>query len=214
MFGARQTEPLEVANAEASAPAPSALKPRRRPVPLRLSVRGLLLLIVVIAIGLAWVAHVIRAGNDVRRRVHAIDAAGGWVVYDSDWQVDPTPLQFRPKWPKWLVDDIGREYLSNVVFVNLHGRGNDSLMADIGRLTRLKQLHRVGPAVTDAGIAHLQSLRELELLSIQSPRITDAGIEQLTRLTSLKWLGLANTKVTDAGIKKLKQALPNLQIGR
>jgi hypothetical protein len=214
MLGARETEPSALPNDEAGAPAQGLPKSRRMRVPLRLSVRGLLFLIVVIACGLAWFAHAIREGNDQRAHVNAIYRVGGWVVYDCDWIGEPNPGSFTPKWPRWLLDEVGREYLSNVVFVNLHDRGNDAVMADIGRLTRLKQLHRVGPAVTDAGIARLQALRRLELLSLQNSQVTDAGIKHLNRLTSLKWLGLTRTKVSDAGISKLKEALPTLQIQR
>jgi hypothetical protein len=214
MFGARETEPSALLNDEAGAPAQGGRKSRRMRVPLRLSVRGLLFLIVVIACGLASVVHAIREGNVQRAHVKAIYSAGGWVVYDCDWIGEPNPGSFKPRWPRWLLGEVGREYLSNVVFVNLHDRGNDAVMADVGRLTRLKQLHRVGPAVTDAGVAHVQALRSLELLSLQNTQVTDAGIKHLSRLTSLKWLGLTKTKVTDAGVSKLKEALPTLQIQR
>ncbi len=212
MTGTQKTEPESPATVAVAAPATSRPRPlRMRP---RLSVRGLLFVIVVIACGLAWVARVIRTGEDQRRHVAAIYRAGGWVVYDSEWTDDSLAAILKPKWPKWMVDSLGHDYFDNVVFVNLHDRGNDAVMADVGRLSHLKQISRTGPHVSDVGIAHLRKLGSLQLLSLRNSQVTDAGIEQLMSMTSLKWLNLSKTKVSDAGASQLERALPHLKITR
>ena len=118
------------------------------------SVRGLLLVILLIGCGLGWLAG--HAPASVQRRaVAAIYQAGGWVVYDTVWDEHLNSARWTPRWPKWLTDRLGIDYFGNVVFVNLHDRGTDDVLVQVGRLTHLKQLHRPGIQVTDAGLAHL-----------------------------------------------------------
>jgi hypothetical protein len=180
----------------------------------RLSVRALLVLILVIACGLGWVARVIRTGGVQRRSVAAIYQAGGWVVYDSAWEQAQNPSAWKPRWPKALVDRLGADYFANVVFVNLHDRGTDEVLAQVGRLPRLKQLHRPGFVVTDAGLAHLGRLSNLQLLSLDDTQVTDAGLAHLKGLSGLRWLKLTRTKVTDAGVAELRKSIPQLQVIR
>ncbi len=126
---------------------------------LRVSVRGLLLLILVIGCAMGWIAQIVRNGNIQRRAVAAIKQAGGWVVYDSEWDEDQHTSSWKPRWPKRLVDQMGMDYLGNVVFINLHDRGTDQVLMEVARLNHLRQLHRPGFAVTDAGLAHLGPAR-------------------------------------------------------
>jgi hypothetical protein len=201
--------------AEAAPMASPAVAVGRRPRRwLRLSVRALLCLIVVIACGMAWLAQFIRAGRAQSACVKEIHRAGGWVVYDLDWNNDTTGHVFAPKWPRWLIDAVGRDYLSNVVFVTLHDRGSDAVLTAVGRLNHVKQLHRCGPSVTDAGIAHLTALRELELVTLDDSQITDAGLTKLAKLPHLRWLRIARTKVSDAGVAALRRSIPELKITR
>jgi hypothetical protein len=185
--------------------------PRSRRSFLRFSVRGLLLLIVVIGCGLGWLARVVRTGQTQRRAVAAIYQAGGWVLYDTDWDEGQATTSWKPRWPRSLVDRLGVDYFGNVVFINLHDRGTDLVMVQVGRLTHLKQVHRPGLAVTDSGLAHLRRLNELELLSINRTQVTDAGLAHLKDLKGLKWLRVAGTRVTDAGVRELRNSVPQLQ---
>jgi hypothetical protein len=180
----------------------------------RFSVRGLLLLIFVIGCGLGWLARVVRTGQLQRRAVTEIYQAGGWVVYDTEWDQSQNMSTWKPQWPKWLVDRLGVDYFGNVVFINLHDRGTDKVLAQVGRLKYLKQLHRPGFAVSDAGLAHLRRLSDLQLLSLDDTQVTDAGLTHLKGLTGLKWLKLGRTTVTDAGIAELKRSMPRLQVIR
>ncbi len=185
--------------------------PRRRRRFFRVSVRGLLFLILLLGCAFGWIARVARSGNVQRRAVAAIYQAGGWVVYDTEWDERQNPATWKPVWPKWLVDRVGVEYFANVVFINMHDRGTDDVLMHVARLKNLKQLHRPGFAVTDAGLAHLGQLRDLQLLSLDDTQVTDAGLAHLKGLSGLKWLKLTRTKVTDLGIADLKKSLPQLQ---
>jgi hypothetical protein len=184
---------------------------RRRRTFFAVSVRGLLLLILVIGCGLGWIARVIRLGQDQRSAVAAIYQAGGWVVYDTEWDDHSKQWIGKPRWPRWIVDQIGVDYFGNVVFANLHDRGTDNLLAHVGRLKHLKQLHRPGFAVTDAGLAHLGRLSDLQFLSLDDTQVTDAGLAHLKGLSGLKWLKLTRTRVTDAGVVELQNSLPRLR---
>jgi hypothetical protein len=187
------------------------LTPRRRPLFFRVSVRGLLLLVLVIGCGLGWIVQFVRAGQAQRRAVAAIYQAGGWVVYDTVWDEDQNTSTWKARWPRWLVDQLGVDYFGNAVFINLDDRGTDDVLTHVEKLKHLKQLHRPGLAVTDAGLAHLGRLSELRLLSLDDTRVTNAGLAHLKGLSGLKWLKLSRTRVTAAGVADLQKSLPHLQ---
>jgi hypothetical protein len=185
--------------------------PRRRWSVFRVSVRSLLMLVLVAGCGMGWVTYVVRTGQVQRQAVAAIYHAGGWVLYDTDWDARQATSSWKLSRPRWLVDRLGVDYCANVVFINLHDRGTDTMLAQVSRLTHLKQLHRPGPAVTDGGLAHLRQLTELQFLSLDRTQVTDAGLAQLSSLNGLRWLKLGRTKVTDAGVRELQRSLPHLQ---
>jgi hypothetical protein len=206
-------EPAVLLEAEGPADAPASPRPARRDLRhrFRLSVRGLLVLVLLTGCGMGWLARVVRTGQAQRRSVAAVYQAGGWVLYDTDWDARQAALSWKPRWPRWLVERLGVDYCANVVFINLHDRGTDAVLAHVGRLTHLKQLHRPGPAVTDAGITHLGQLRDLQFLSLDGTQVTDDGLAQLKGLRALKWLKLTKTKVTALGVDKLRESLPDLR---
>ncbi len=190
------------------------LAPRPRRAILRVSVRGLLLLILLIGCGMGWIVRIVRAGQVQRREIAAIYQAGGWVVYDTVWDSGQNASSWKPRWPKWLVDRVGVDYLGNFVFINLHDRGTDEVLAQVARLPSLKQLHRPGFAVTDAGLARLGRSMSLQLLSLDDTQVTDAGLAHLKGMRGLKWLKLTRTRVTDRGVAELQKSLPHLQVIR
>ncbi len=178
------------------------------------SVRGLLLLIFVIGCALGWIARVVRLGQAQHSAVLAINRAGGWVVYDTEWDDHPNEWTWKPRWPRWIVGQLGVDYFGNVVFANLHDRGTDKLLAHVGRLKHLKQLHRPGFAVTDAGLVHLGRLSDLQFLSLDDTQVTDDGIANLMGLGGLKFLKVTRTRVTDRGIAELRKSRPHLRVIR
>jgi internalin A len=193
---------------------------------LRLMVQALGVLFVAIGGWSAWVLNSAKIQHDA---VVAIENAGGSVGYG--WELRDGPLVPTPKplWLKWLVDHLGADCFSNVIRVELKGKGSDSGLARVSnltlidyldaggssitdsglvhlkRLTQLRELRLNRTAVTDAGLAHLKGLTRLEKLDLGSTAVADAGLAHLQSLTALRDLELSNTRVTDAGIPFLER---------
>ena len=203
---------------------------------LRLSVRGLVVVVLVIGSLLGWVVHRAHVQRDA---VAAVQAAGGNAIYEwefKDGMFLPVSKHVRPWAPKWLVDLIGVDYFSYVVFVDLSKRGSDAELTHVGnlsrleclslyrtpvtdtglaqitKLTQLKALALGWTRVTDAGLMHLRGVRRLEELWLQDTQVTDAGLVHLRSLTGLWRLNLHGTQVTDQGVENLRRALPSLII--
>ena len=77
----------------------------------------------------------------------------------------------------------------------------------------IQQLGLGGTAISDAGLAHLQTMGGLQLLSLSHMRaITDAGLTWLYGLSNLEMISLEGTSVSKEGIANLQAALPRCQI--
>ena len=85
----------------------------------------------------------------------------------------------------------------------------DDGLKQIAKLKNIRELG-VGPQTTDAGLAHLASLRDLHTLYLGGSRIDGSGIPQLKSVTSLTNLWLDETAVTDDNLRHLRH-LPQLQ---
>jgi internalin A len=174
--------------------------PRRR-FRISLSLRVLMLLVLVLGGGMGWYAYRARVQ---REAVAAIEAAGGEVYYDFDWESGEDGLMPRkPRWPKWLVDRLGPDYLGQVITVEFNRRPSeqpdDGVMERVGQLSGLEELDFgvTGPGVpnyfeacrvTDAGLAHLRSLHRLRRLRLQFTSIKGPGLVHLSGLKALKHL--------------------------
>ncbi len=62
--------------------------------------------------GLGWIIHRVEVQRDA---VAAIERAGGEVMYDWEWKWKKgRPVRTgTTRWPDWLVERIGVDYLSN-----------------------------------------------------------------------------------------------------
>ena len=99
-----------------------------------------------------------------------------------------------------------------VVKVDLHNsRATDADLAMLAKLEHLDRLY-LPPAITDAGMTSLASLKELTRLDLQYTQVTDAGLAQLQALPKLAQVYTNGSKVTDAGIKQLQQLRPQMTI--
>jgi hypothetical protein len=198
---------------------------------LRSSVRRLIVLVLLIGAGLGWIVREARIQRDA---VAAILKSGGRVHYDWEWRDSNEIPGAKPWAPQWLVDRIGVDYFGHVTLVRLPPEASDSVVAQVGRLSRLEYLSLWSPGdagldhltgltkltylglygsrVTDASLAKLSAFADLLYLDLRVTQVTDAGLVHLKRLTKLKAIGLESTRVTQAGMKELKRSLPSLKL--
>ena len=156
-----------------------------------------MLLVVALACWLGWIVHRARVQ---REAVAAIVRVGGSVVYDYQWP----DYDAKPPGPAWLRGLIGRDYFDTVVFVNADTpKADDAVVAQIGRLDRLRALGLQGSTVTDAGLAGLSGLRELRTLHLRAANVDGSGFRHLSGLRELRNLHLRKTPITDANLAHL-----------
>ena len=168
----------------------------------RLSVRTMMALVLV-AGGLLGVVH---RAHLHQENVAAIRQTGTQVYYN--WQCTdgrPTSPEAKSPWPKWITDAVGFDYLADVVAIDLSPIADDSLLARVGKLGRLRSIVLVeGQRITDGGLAPLGELRRLEHLNLpRCQSISDGGLARLRNLAALRTLQLDGTQVTGNGLSHL-----------
>ncbi len=110
--------------------------------------------------------------------------------------------------------------LQRLIFLSCSGIRDEDLKP-LGELHGLKRLSfnsenygdhlpAAGTSITDAGVAHLQSLKQLVSLDLVGQEISDRSLPILLGLTELQDLGLSGHGLTDNGILTLT-GLPKLQ---
>ena len=100
-------------------------------------------------------------------------------------------------WPKWMVDQIGIDYLDPVYKVSFSLDRDDDDMVHLGHLSQLKELQLILCQVTDEGLGHLKSLKTLQSLSLADTKFSDAGMAHLKGLRALRFFpSLTRTLVT------------------
>ncbi len=90
---------------------------------------------------------------------------------------------------------------------------SDAGLAQIAEIPNLEQLYLDARGdVTDAGLAHLRTLRSLRKLGIPKARVTDQGLAYLSQIRTLERLDLPQDQkgITDKGVICLAE-LPNLK---
>jgi hypothetical protein len=74
----------------------------------------------------------------------------------------------------------------------------------LGEFRQMVDLSLRGSRVTDAGLAHLSSMRSVTNVDVSATRIGDAGIVQLRRICPNVWrLNLDSTRISDIGLGQL-----------
>jgi hypothetical protein len=173
--------------------------------------RTLIVLVLIVGAGLGLIVHNAKVQRDA---VAAIEAAGGNVWYDWEYQNGKPIPNGQPPWPKWLIDRVGMDYFGHVASVSLQTDGfkaSNAVLAHVGRLSQLEELNVMGSKqVTNAGLIHLKGLSRLKRLYLGNTGISDAGLVHLKGLTNLEDLGLRYTRVSDDGLAHL-EGLTRLQ---
>ena len=74
--------------------------------------RSLMIAIGILCVAMGWIIHRARVQ---REAVMAVQRAGGEVMYDWEWKwVKGAPVRTgTTRWPDWLVERIGIDYLAN-----------------------------------------------------------------------------------------------------
>ncbi len=115
----------------------------------------------------------------------------------------------------------------------------DAMVAELGRLDQLDELHlsfwaaddamleklrnlgtvtavnwsdRTNHAVTDIGLGHLATLKNLRELVLSCEPVTDAGLAALRSLRKLETLGLSQTSIQGAGLAHLPETIRKLDL--
>jgi Leucine-rich repeat (LRR) protein len=114
--------------------------------------------------------------------------------------------------------DLPPEYF-RLTRANLGGvqKSLDQLLPEVAALTdaefdRLEALDLSGTTITDADLAHLESLKALAQFSLRGTKVSDEGLAHLTKLSALRELDLSATQVTAAGAVAFAKALPKCKV--
>jgi hypothetical protein len=84
-----------------------------------------------------------------------------------------------------------------------HTAVTDAGLAHLDTISDLQWLDLAGCAITDETIHRLRGARQLRELSLEHTKITDAALDTVGRLSGLEQLDLSYTPVTDEGLAQL-----------
>ena len=108
--------------------------------------------------------------------------------------------------PVWLKKFIGEHHFVHVVRVELNDtRLSDSVLAQLKKLPRLRELDLTDTELTDAESRHLPGMHRLEWLQLFGTEIGDECLGHLNELPKLEWLGIGDTRISDAGLQQLSR---------
>jgi Leucine Rich repeat len=175
---------------------------------LRISLRGLIVLVLVLGSVLGWIVNRAKVQHDA---VAAIERTGGSVTYQWEWKDEGPNSSEKPKWPIWVLDHVGPNYLAHIAGANVASGGSDEQLLAVGKLKSLEGLVVHKSSITSAGLAALTRLDELRSLCIFNSQANDSGMEPLSRLARLDNLSLNGTNIGDKGLAHLK-SLTNLKV--
>jgi hypothetical protein len=180
---------------------------------LRFTLRLALVAMTVLCIGLAiWTQR----AREQRRIVRHIDERIGSVGYNFE-RVPPTRTgDAQSPVPKWLLDRLGVDFFHSVT--QAHVRGEVDL-AEVSRLTSLRELTIWKHDLTDEQFAHVARLRDLQMLIVQSDmhaslpgdypdttQIGDASLAVVADLPRLERAYLDGTHFSGRGLARLAQS--------
>jgi hypothetical protein len=152
--------------------------------------------------------------------------AGATVSYDFEEAVGEGNVPLPSRWPKWLLNALGDDFFSDVVWVDLSGWNvwndayedagdyhfNDKDAQLLERLPRLRYLNASNSHLTDEGMRSLGTLRNLDELVLSSPYVTDKGLRYLTNMTEIRLIVLHCPNVSNTGVEALSEELPRTHI--
>jgi hypothetical protein len=173
-------------------------------------VRSLLVFLVAVSVPLSWFAWEMQKARRQKDAVEAIAKAGGWVMYDYQFDGRGNWLDERdeaePMTPARLRKLFGNDFFAKVVLVNCGSTGfDDNDAKHLRELTNLKVLDLSRTQITNKGLVHLETMTELEGLDLSGTQVTDHGFAYLKEMTKLDTLILEDTQISDQGLVHLKR---------
>jgi hypothetical protein len=185
-----------------------------------ISIRGLLLLILAIALWLGWVVNQAR---EQRQAVAALQTFGGFVHYDWEFVNGPVKVPqgnqlWKPSWgtltpgrrpwaPDWLRRALRDEYFQTIAHVSLY--------VDIKKGVADATWVNLGTA--DDALRKLTTQKQVRTLQIGGNQVTDLNLAYVGQMTGLEelsvswgfhlteYLDLTGWNVSDQGIAKLRR---------
>jgi len=162
-------------------------KPKRRLLRFSLST-----LLIALTIGCVWLGGKVEKARKQREAVAWVRGMRGTVAYDYEFAHGDFIEDADPPGPDWLINLVGVDFVSEVVYALLYSEQECNLMP-LTRLRSLKILTLSGPGVGDiSAVAQLTDLEELDL-----GHTFVADVTPLAGLTSLVALDLDDTDVVD-----------------
>jgi Leucine-rich repeat (LRR) protein len=153
-----------------------------------------------------WLGAVATRANEQKRGVQAVQASGGWVLYD--YECDDRGVRFfrnipPPPGPAWIRDLVGVDYFADVIQMYAP-TADENFIEALGYLTHLNTLFLFGDKVTDATVARIVGLTRLINLELDGASITDTGLTDVAQLPCLRSLCLDRcVRITDAGLEQI-----------
>jgi hypothetical protein len=208
-----------------------------------ISLRGLLLLVLAIALWLGWIVNQAR---EQRQAVAALQEFGGFVHYDWEFVLGPVKVSrgnriWKPSWgtltsgrkpwaPDWIRRALGDEYFQSIAHVSLYvdikkgladatwvNKGTaDGALRKLTTQTRVRTLQIGGNQVTDENLSYVGQITSLEELNISwGFHLTDKGFSHLSGLKRLRILFVDDSKMTDDSLEAIGKLtdLEELRIG-
>jgi hypothetical protein len=193
-----------------------------------ISIRGLMLLVMVIAVWLGWLVN---KAHRQRAAVTAVQRFGGFVHYDWEFvngqsNTNSDQRLVKPSWgtltpgrkpwaPVWLRHALGDAYFQSLAHVSLCldirqalTRQNwvnmgpaDDMLRELASQTSVRTLQLGGDQVTDENLAYVAKMGSLEELYIGNcHRLTDKAFANLAGLKRLRILDVDPCKMSDASL--------------
>lgn len=174
------------------------------------STRTLLVFVALIAVGLAWVAWLVRDGQRQAAAVRMITSRpSGRVYYAHDPNVSGLRVgEMELPGHPWLRKTLGDHCFYRVEEVC--GRLDEESLGVLREFDYLEEVQVYGEGITDGALENLQPLSTLRKLTIADAPVTDRGIALIGELQHLERLWLSNVAITDRGLRWL-DGLGNLR---
>lgn len=170
------------------------------------------LVLVALTLNCIWLAIHTQRARQQQRIVAHIQNTWGSVVYDCDHGLTRKTVEGSPV-PKWLLSRLGKDFFHTVIAAHVRG---EVQLAEVSKLSSLKDLTIWKEDLTDVDMQHVARLRILQNLMVQSDKhqtlpgdypdttqIGDGSLATLAAMPQLEYVYLEGTRFTGRGLAAL-----------